>query len=83
MLNGIHEELVELKKLVTPSTPITNEGSQTTPPTTHVENGNGVVGKNEDEDSWEQVGRKNKSSTMRKVCFLYLLIFIYFSMFSQ
>lgn len=63
MLNGIHEELVELKKLTT-----TDEVDDTV--TTPVENGNGVSSggvANEDEDSWEQVGRKNKSSTMRKV----------------
>ena len=65
MLNGIHEELVELKKLTTPTIDEVDDTA-----TTPVENGNGVgsggVAK-EDEDSWEQVGRKNKSSTMRKV----------------
>ena len=64
LLNGIHEELVELKKLTTPPTPTNDEDSEDIP----LDNGNGVR-MNEDEESWEQVGRKNKSSTMRKVFF--------------
>ena len=72
LLNGIHEELVELKKLTTPPTPTNDEDSEDIP----LDNGNGV-GMNEDEESWEQVGRKNKSSTMRKVFFSKIILSLY------
>lgn len=70
-----------MKKLTTPTT---DEGSDDTV-TTPVENGNGAGsgGTNEDEDSWEQVGRKNKSSTMRKVIFVMEKINFLFFIFIQ
>jgi len=65
LLNGIHDELVDLKKLVTnrenTSNQILNGG------TAHHSDNEAEKPVDEDqEESWEQVGKKNKSSTLRK-----------------
>lgn len=55
LLNGVHDELVALSKLVQPKTKEI------------VENGDvNNDSNNEDEDAWEEVGPKNKARTIRK-----------------
>lgn len=69
LLNGIHDELVELQKLVkskTVDSPTTN-GIDDADHVNHETQLNGS-----DEDLWEHVGKKNKASILRKVSFCYL-----------
>ena len=63
LLNGIHEELVTLFKLHAKFHSLPNGTSEGE----HQHNSHTSEGESDDE-SWEHVGRKNKSSTLRKVC---------------
>lgn len=63
LLNGIHDELVDLRKHVhSPKTPTMMNGQLSSD--TNLEELNNADGS--DEDSWEHVGKNNKASTLRK-----------------
>lgn len=62
----MHDELIALHKITHPNDGVLVNGDSSL--ADHVED-------KEDDESWEHVGPKNKSSTMRKVRF----IFIYFA----
>jgi len=55
LLNGIHDELVSLSKLVQPK-----------PKAPELTNGDAHFSESDDEDAWEEVGPKNKVRTTRK-----------------
>lgn len=75
-MNGIHDELVELKSLCDlqqeskkNTTPLTNGGTDELGSDHENNREANTTGDVESEESWEQVGKKNKSSTLRKVSY--------------
>ena len=61
-MNGIHEELLELQKLVT-----SKKANVAIDDNENEDEVNNIEKEDDDEESWEHVGKKNKASILRKV----------------
>ncbi|XP_031571370.1 ubiquitin carboxyl-terminal hydrolase 10-like isoform X2 [Actinia tenebrosa] len=73
VLNGIHEEMLQLMKLLEPTTkaePADSEQTVTDDPSVVAVNGQDIDKNDDDDDGdWEQVGPRNKSSITRMAIF--------------
>ncbi|KAM4017764.1 LOW QUALITY PROTEIN: ubiquitin carboxyl-terminal hydrolase 10 [Anomaloglossus baeobatrachus] len=70
LLNGLHEEMLSLKKLLSPHNDKISNGPETQPTTEEDEaNPRGEPGEGSDEE-WEQVGPRNRSSVTRQADFI-------------
>ncbi|KAM3918503.1 ubiquitin carboxyl-terminal hydrolase 10 [Leptodactylus fuscus] len=70
VLNGLHEEMLSLKKLLYPQNDKISNGPETQPVNDEDEtNQHGDQGEGSDEE-WEQVGPRNKSSVTRQADFV-------------
>ncbi|XP_073410969.1 ubiquitin carboxyl-terminal hydrolase 10 [Dendrobates tinctorius] len=70
VLNGLHEEMLSLKKLLSPHNDKISNGPELQPATDEDEtNQPGDPGEGSDEE-WEQVGPRNKSSVTRQADFI-------------
>lgn len=64
LLNGMHDELVDLKKLTVSATKLQESGE--TDCLNLIDDSAKADDEEDDEDAWEHVGKKNKTSTLRK-----------------
>ena len=71
----MHDELVDLKKLTVSATKLQESGE--TDCLNLIDDSAKADDEEDDEDAWEHVGKKNKTSTLRKVYLSFLLPFIF------